>query len=292
MKSRKDSWKRAALLDRIQLDLFLYYWKKSPPDFASFFINSTAHFQHAYFHLLKPQSFDLPVEDLDDPVHRDAILFGYRRMDELLGDLFALEKQGAMLVLATALSQQPNPQAGRRYYRPRGAAALLALVGVRAARLLPVMAHQYSAEFADQAAADGARARLETIRFEGRPVFQFGEAAGGTLFFSNAVRAAVTADAVVEIGGVAHKYYDLFYKIPHTKSGAHHPDSVLWFKTGRQTTHSERTSILNIFPTLLDYYGVPVPRDRTLPRTGHSILEQLGVERYRTAEAAVAMAAE
>ena len=27
-------------------------------------------------------------------------------------------------------------------------------------------------------------------------------------------------------------YYEIFYKLPHIKSGAHHPDSVLWFKTG------------------------------------------------------------
>lgn len=274
--TRQTSWKRAALLDKLQFDLFRHHWDRAKPDFASFFVNSTAHFQHAYFHLLQPDAFDLPAERLDDPVHRDAILYGYQQMDALLGDFFALERQGTLLVLATALSQHPNPNAGNRYYRPRNAMRLLNWVGVKPARLLPVMAQQFSAEFADEAAAEAARVRLAQLTCEGRPVIGFVQAPARTLFFDNAVRRAVPADAQVMFGNQTLPFHDLFYEIPHTKSGAHHPDSVLWFKTGTHQTYLERTSILNVMPTLLDYYGVAVPPDRR----GRSMLDLLGIGRF------------
>ena len=93
IRKQDTGWKRAALLDKLQLDVFLKYWKRTKPDFASFFLNSTAHFQHAYYHLLQPEKFHLSPEDLDDPAHQDAILFGYKEMDRCLADFFALERQ-------------------------------------------------------------------------------------------------------------------------------------------------------------------------------------------------------
>ena len=59
LRTGETGWKRATLLDKLQLDIFLRLWKREKPDFASFFLNSTAHFQHAYFHLLEPEQFTL-----------------------------------------------------------------------------------------------------------------------------------------------------------------------------------------------------------------------------------------
>ena len=275
----------AALLDKLQLDVFLKYWKRNKPDFASFFLNSTAHFQHAYYHLLQPEKFHLPAEDLDDPAHRDAILFGYKEMDRALADFFALEKQGVTLVLSTALSQQPNQHAGRRYYRPKDAAALLARLGVQPTVLLPVMAHQYSATFPDAATTDAARDRLAGLQIGGRIVFGFDEAPDNTLFFGCGVGDELPADAQVSLTPGANDtvpFFDLFYRVPHMKTGVHHPDSVLWFKTGTHRVHEERTSILNLFPTFLEYFGVHRAPADGLPRQGHSIADQVGLGRYAT----------
>lgn len=38
----KFRWKRATILDRLQWDVFSHYWKSKRPDFATYFINSTA----------------------------------------------------------------------------------------------------------------------------------------------------------------------------------------------------------------------------------------------------------
>jgi hypothetical protein len=81
----------------------------------------------------------------------------------------------------------------------------------------------------------------------------------------------------------------VFLLIPHTKSGIHHPDSVMWFKTGQHRVHADRASILDMFPTLLDYYGVSMaPRDG-LERRGQSLVDRLALGRYR-AQVAVAAA--
>lgn len=277
-------WKRAALLDRLQLDVFLSYWKRMKPDYASFFINSTAHFQHAYFHLLEPHAFNLPAEELHDPVHQDAVAFGYQQMDRILGDFMALERDGVMLMLTTALSQQPNENAGRRYYRPRDAAALLTRLGQTPTQILPVMAQQYSAAFADTAATEAARAALHRVTLDGRIIFGFDDAPENTLFFGPGIGDEVAQDAQVDLGnGSTVPFYDLFYRVPHMKTGVHHPDSAVWIKTGTHQVHPGHTSILNIYPTLLDYYGVTrAPRDG-LVRTGHSIADQVGMGRYARA---------
>ncbi len=275
---RPIGWKRAALLDQLQADIFLHYWKRAKPDFASIFMNSTAHFQHAYFHA---------IDDPDsDATHRDAVLFGYQSMDRFLGRFFAeLEPAGAMLVLTSALSQQSNPDGGSKYYRLRDAAALFERLGIVAKALLPVMSHQYSAVFADAAAAEDARRRLAQVTCGGRQVFQFGSSPEDTLFFDNGFRSTMAQDATVVIteGSQVENfgYFDLFYLIPHTKSGIHHPDSVIWLKTGIHHVHPDRVSILDVFPTVRDYYGVDdAPRDG-LARKGSSLLPSLGIGRYR-----------
>ena len=45
------------------------------------------------------------------------------------------------------------------------------------------------------------------------------------------------------------------------KSGCHHPDGVLWFKTGRHEVHSDKCSVLDVLPTVVKSLGSQVPKD-------------------------------
>lgn len=272
-------WKRAALLDKLQADIFAHYWKRLRPQFSTFFLNSTAHFQHAYLHFLELGESPGPVGNSDDP-KRDAILFGFQQMDALLADFFALERHGVMLVLATGLGQQHNPNADRHYYRPRDMAALMQLLSIAPSALLPTMSDSYSAEFPDQDAANIARQRLEQVKLADRALFQFSPTTPRALYFNIGIRSLVPPDAVLRIPSNQQPhvpFYDLCYRIPHSKSGVHHPDSVLWFKTGRHQVPAEKVSILDMFPTLLDYFGAPMPRDQGGERRGRSLVAQLDV---------------
>jgi hypothetical protein len=280
---RNQSWKRATLLDKVQFDIFSHYWRRLKPDFASFFINSTAHFQHAYFHLLRPEGFEGLAQPQDDSAHKDAVLFGYQEMDGLLARFFELEKEGALLVFSTALSQRQNPDAGQIYYRPHDINALLGKLGVQPARLLPVMAHQYSAEFPNQEAAEQAMQRLAAILYRGAPIFDLSIRRPSSLFFGVGAHGDIPRDAQLEFPmpeSPSIAFYDVFYRLPHTKSGIHQGQSALWFKTGDFQVHDESVSILDVLPTLLEYYGVDAPEEEGMRRGGVSILQKLGIAPY------------
>jgi hypothetical protein len=93
------------------------------PHFATFFINSTAHLQHAYWRHMDPDAFALkPAKDEIDS-YGDAVLFGYRAMDALLRRFFALAEADTTIILCSALSQQPflkrEGRGGQHFYRLR-----------------------------------------------------------------------------------------------------------------------------------------------------------------------------
>ena len=106
-KGGKFRWKRATILDRLQWDVFAHYWKAKRPDFATYFINSTAHFQHMYWRNMEPNKFRLKPTEEDQNEYKDAVELGYTAMDGIIGDCLRLAGPDTVVVLATALSQQP-----------------------------------------------------------------------------------------------------------------------------------------------------------------------------------------
>ena len=122
--NRGVKWRRAALFDQIQYDVFRTYAREHAVRFASFFSNSTAHYQHLYWRNMEPQRFADPPGASDDPSLRDAIRDGYRSMDRLIGK-FVADFPGATLIFATALSQEPYTGPVIRNYRPISFAGVL-----------------------------------------------------------------------------------------------------------------------------------------------------------------------
>ncbi len=279
---RRRYWRRAPLLDRLQFDLFRHYQRTARPDFSTFFCNSTAHYQHAYWRHMDPAPFRVQPSDEDRRTYGDAVLFGYQQMDRMVSDFLALEDDDVMLILSTALSQQPfvrgEAEGGHTFYRVRDIAAFLAELGVACERVEPVMTHQYIARFPDQAGADAARDRLASVRYDGKQIFGFSESEPGTLYFGNWLHGPVPQTAEVVLAGASNRarpYYDVFYHINETKSGMHHPDGVLWFKTGTHRRHADKVSILDVMPTLLEFYGIPLrPEDRRAFQ-GRSLMPEL-----------------
>jgi hypothetical protein len=252
------SWRRAALLDKFQVDLFEHHWRRNKPDFSTFFLNSTAHFQHAYWHIAFPDDFS-KEEQRGSPTSSlaGAVFYGYQQMDALLERFFEMEREGALLVFASALSQRANPEELKRYYRPIDVAAMLAELGVKPAKTLPVMAEQFSLEFATQQEADDARSRLKALVLaDGRQVFAFNEAPERHVFFGVGIKESLDQELKVEGLSGKPSFKEVFREIPHTKSGLHHRESALWVKTGKHVVHSDPVSILDVMPTILDYLAI------------------------------------
>jgi len=261
--SRADvKWRRVALADRLQFDLFRHYYRRMRPDFATFFINSTAHLQHAYWRHMDPDAFPLKPAKDEIESYGDAVLFGYRSMDALLRRFFALAEADTTIILCSALSQQPflkrEGRGGQHFYRLRDVPHFLQMLDIAPGLVEPVMTHQYRLRFADGAAAEKALAVLRRLKLGAETVL--GARLSGTdIHFGCQIYDRLEGDR--EIAGVPGRneplyFFDLFYAIDAVKSARHHPEGVLWLRTGEHEVHTEPVSILDIAPTIYDLTGV------------------------------------
>ena len=280
-RDRRLSWKRATLLDRIQMDVFRHYYRKIRPDYATFFINSTAHLQHSYWRQFQPDAFTVQPDAISSALYGDAVKTGYVAMDRLLGEFIDLaDANAAMLVFATALSQQPylaaEESGGRHFYRLRDVDAFFRRFALPHRDIDPTMTHQYFVRFACDADRTKTHEMLAAFTLaDGRALFDFNTRTADGLYFSCNISAEIDgATAIIAPGGQPLTFSDVMYKIDATKSGRHHPAGALWFRTGTHASHEKPVSILDIFPTTLDLLGIENP---TRDRTGVSLIDQLAI---------------
>jgi hypothetical protein len=280
------AWRRATILDRIQFDVFRSLYRSLLPDFATFFINSTAHFQHSYWRHLDPDAFSVKPDAAEMALYRDAVLFGYQAMDRLVGRFQRLAEQNdARLIFMTALSQQPflryEEIGGQRFHRLHNVERFLGSLDLAPASIQPTMTHQYMVHFDSVAERDEAAIRLKALRLDGREIFGVGGYAGSDvpkLYFGCQIATETSLDATVvdDRSNRTSRFGELFYRMDAIKSGRHHPDGALWIqhedKRGR--VHETPVSILDFFPTLLDLYGLPDDAGAA-GRRGKNLLPQL-----------------
>lgn len=260
-------WRRAALLDKLQCDLFEWYFRRCRPALSTFFINSTAHFQHMYWRNMEPEKFEHKPTSKEQAAFRDAIRFGYQQMDRLIGRFLELAESGATLVLATALSQKPcllyEARGGKVLHRARDPRALLGFAGIPGSpRISPVMSTDFHLEFdCDDDAAEAAR-RLDALRLgEDRPAMNV--ELSGRVVLTGPTTAPVPGDAVLSSPetGRAAPFFQLFYRAEGLKSGMHHPDGLLWIRlpSRERAAHAGKVGLTSIAPTLLEMLGAPRP---------------------------------
>jgi hypothetical protein len=263
-RERRDAgmrWRRAMLLDRLQYDVFRSLNRRYRVRFATFFCNSTAHFQHYHWRNMEPGQFAVPPPETDHSSLRDAIPEGYRAMDRLLGR-FLRDYPDAVLILCTALSQQPWTDTTKCTYRPRRFEQLLefARVSVEVAAVKPVMAEQFHVECPDGAAAARTEARLRELTVDEQPLMTV-QREGSNVFAGCRVYDAAVLDRPVvrPSDGTRRRFGDLFYMVHTMRSGRHHPDGVLWVRTGRHRVVPDRVPLTDVAPTVLAHFGVAQP---------------------------------
>jgi hypothetical protein len=262
-----DRWKRAVILDRLQFDVFAHYYRKLKPHFSSFFLNSTAHFQHLYWRNLEPDQFLVKPTASEQAEYKGAILFGYQEMDRLLGYFFELADRDTTLILCTGLSQQPclkyESEGGKLLYRPRDFTRFIAFTGIGApAEIVPVMSECFNMRFGSERSAAVARERLAQLRINGAQAL-FVEQRGDSLYAGCRVKKPVPEDAVLslEVSGRSAPFFDYFYRVDGMKSGMHHPDGILWIQRPdrKHRVHPEKVPLTAIAPLILDMFSVAKP---------------------------------
>ncbi len=258
-------WRRASALDWIQYDVFRHLAARERVDFATFFSNSTAHYQHYFWRHMNPEDFETPPDPSDHSSYTGAILFGYQSMDRILGRMLADYPQ-ATLVLCTALSQRPWTDATKQTYRPRDWEALLRLAGLstRDVDVQSIMAEEFVAKFPTEAAARDAHMAFDRLTLSGHPLMKFiieGNALIGGCAINEAEasksRIAGTADGSTPVMG------DVFGPIHTVRSGRHSAEGALWFRTGEHVVHEHPVDIEDIAPSVMALLGVAAPKHMT-----------------------------
>jgi hypothetical protein len=263
----RSRWRRAVLLDRLQFDLFRWHWQRERPAFSTFFLNSTAHFQHFYWRNLEPERFAVRPSEEEQRALADAVLFGYRQMDQLVARCLQMADGDTTLVLCTALSQQPclgyEESGGKVIYRPRDFERLLAFAGLTTPhRVAPVMAEEFHLYLDSADDAVEAERTLGAMRVGDRPALVVRREGGG-LFCGCKIHGALDEEAaVVTPAGARAPFFELFYQVEGVKSGMHHPDGLLWIRTPARAHVAHRTPLPlpEVFPTLLGLLGLPAAR--------------------------------
>ncbi len=260
-------WKRVVLLDKLQWDVFRWYFRKVKPDFSTFFLNSTAHLQHKHWRNLEPGAFKVQPSASEQARFENAILFGYEEMDKLLGRFLDLAGDDTTLVFSTALSQQPcltyEEQGGKTFYRPREFEEFFRFAGVSGPHsCAPVMSERFHVLFQHESDARDAEARLRSLLVNGEPAM-FVQRDGVTINSGCKVSRQLPPDATLSStnAGTSARFFDLFYQAEATKSGMHHPDGVLWIRMPdrKPLVHPEKVPLRAIAPTILEMFGAPRP---------------------------------
>jgi hypothetical protein len=272
-------WRRAVLLDRLQFDLFRSHWARARPAFSTFFLNSTAHFQHFYWRNLEPELFTVRPDADEQRAHEGAVLFGYREMDRLVGESLEMADEGTTLVLCTALSQQPclnyEESGGKVIYRPRDFERLLSFAGVTVPHTVaPVMAEEFHVFLDSDAAAIETERQLGAMRVGDRPALVVRRDGAG-LFCGCKIHGALDPDTTVSGPRGSEAFFSLFYQVEGVKSGMHHPEGILWIRTPERhhAVHREPLPLTEVFPKLLGLLGVRAPRPQRAPALAPSLTE-------------------
>jgi hypothetical protein len=253
--------------------IFRYYYDKCMPHFATFFLNSTAHYQHSYWRNMEPEAFVVKPSTEDQEEYKDAILLGYLNMDKLMGRFMKLAGQSTTLIFCTGLSQQPylrwEASGGRHYYRIQSSHVLKDLLCVPGDYAYnPVMAEQCLLCFQEEVSAVTAEQVLRNYRLDGRPAFHLSRTGHEIMVQCNYTREP-RDDLALTIEGSSRSipFFDVFYSMDVLKSGFHHPDGMLWIRypSHEHGIHNEKVSLLAIAPAVLEMFDVPPPPFMTSP---------------------------
>jgi len=258
----KKKWKRACLLDWIQLDVFRSLYKKNSPKLSTIFSNSTAHVQHTLWAESFPEDFPNGV---DKKMSGNPMLDAYKNHDEILGEILKLKSENVDIAICTALSQQPYTKNTKCFYRISNFNKFLAKLNVLGApSYLPVMAEQFYMKFSNE--ADVQKAFEHLSKFEMPDSKYFYE--GSNKVFSMSIeqttlhikcRCSTAVEETISFFHVGTKeeyaFYDMFYLMDDQKTGVHHPHGLFWITDSNTGSKNEIIPLEKVHQKILEKMG-------------------------------------
>jgi len=257
LKNKNLSWKRALILDWIQFDLFKSYYQKEQPKFATFFSNSTAHYQHHYWRDMDPTLFGVPANKVDK-TKKNAILTAYKNMDEMLGKVFSMLDDSTVIAFVTALSQKPYLESQRYYYHINNFDVFLEKLKItQVVKYKPIMAEQFHLECQSEEEAIKLLKHLESFDMDSNKYFHVGtnqvllvtrEGINVHVQCRCTKETSPAAKIINKMDNTELDFSDIFYEMDELKTGMHDPHGMFWVYDR------------NLTPKV---YDVPIPLENT-----------------------------
>lgn len=255
-------WRRAEVLDHIQYDVFRHANRRYKVDFATFFCNSVAHFQHYYWRNMTPEIFDDPPVSTDHSSLRDAILSGYQSLDTIVGRTVK-DHPESTVVLCTALSQRPWTDTTKCTFRPKDFPTLLKSFGLASLgpKVQTVMAEEFYLQFPDADSADTAMNTLSNLSVGNTKLMHVSRENSTTIFCGCAVNdgALINESICLTDGPALGTISDYFHMIHTMRSGRHDPIGSVWIAKGQHRIHEKTAPLIQVAPTILREFGISSP---------------------------------
>jgi hypothetical protein len=268
-------WRRVALQPQINFDFFSALYERYQPDFATWHTGHCAHYMHHYWRAWDDSKFPHPATAEEKRHYGQAVEYGYKLADELLGRFLEMAGNDTVVAVASGLGMKPYvvdmyPE-GKIGVRMKDVWQILNLLGSEGVtEAVPAMTPQWNVRIPDTAERARVKDLLQRAYVTGGPrreafhveetgvlltVTPYGMARlNGEIryFFPDAPRADPRGYAIEELFAM---------DTPTPKEAMHDPPSVLllWGDGIRQGLDIPNTTDLDIAPTLLSLMGIPVP---------------------------------
>ena len=269
-------WRRPALQPLVNCDVFCRLYRDTRPDFATWHTNHAAHFMHHYWRAWDDTTFRAKSSPAERRLYGDAVPFGYRLCDRLLGRFIRLLDKQTVLVLASSMGQMPYQseryQEGKFIVRIRDIGKFLDVLGRDGiGEVVPTMVPQWNVHVPDLARRLQVKQRLEAVRR------QSGDASEPAIHVAENGQLLTISPFGLQAKGSAIRYffdgsphasadgYDIeaLFSVdaPTPKQGMHHPEGILaFFGAGiNPGLEMEACSNLDVAPTILSLMGIAIP---------------------------------
>lgn len=266
VKNKELKWRRASILDHLQYDVFKKLVKKDNTQFATFFANSVAHFQHYYWRNMNPEVFDSPPSIKESQSYDTAIQYGYQSLDVLIGRVMN-DFPNATIALCSALTQQPWTDCEKVTYRPNEFNAFFDFCEIDKNKVTtkPVMAQQFFIECADKENADLVEQRLAQLKLGDEALMTI-RRENNSIFSGCRISREIGDDELITNGnGKSILFNDLFYMVCSKRSGKHHPDGLLWISGKAHETEPEKINLTTLAPSILKFFDTDIPSNMVKP---------------------------
>lgn len=264
-------WRLAAIFDLFQAEIFKSILKSTNYGYYTLFLNSVAHYQHHYWRNFDRSPFDPNINYTDIGADHDPIRFGYKIMDQIIGDIFRMADgdKDTLVLVGSGLSQEPyvakEAMGGMNYYRLNDHNAFAKKIGLdRGYEVFPLMSRDWQIKYKGEQRRKEALINLSGLTIKGEPLFETKENVKGFIFIETKFYKGQTkGEYIMDHNGKAVCLFDEVFSNTAIKSGHHRGEGNLWVSKGGFSPILQEHSfpLAQLYPLTLEAFGIDPKAD-------------------------------